>query len=98
VKTKAQIIEQVIEDAIKVTIEDEAQLTMIRRTLLKLIDPKQEQLRGKLQQEMLTYKVRLEQQRQGIEILKEMLETEEKKNNEYVLPTEKIEITHTGIF
>jgi len=80
-KTKAQIIEQVIEDAIKVTIEDEAQLTMIRRTLLKLIDPKQEQLRGKLQQEMLTYKVRLEQQRQGIEILQEMLEKENSSHN-----------------
>lgn len=75
-KTKAQIIEEVIEEAIKVTIEDEAQLTMIRRTLLKLIDPKQEQLRTKLQQEMLMYKVRLEQQAQGIEILQDMLEKE----------------------
>lgn len=75
-KTKAQIIEQVIEEAIKVTIEDEAQLTMIRRTLLKLIDPKQEELRTKLQQEMLMYKVRLEQQAQGIEILQDMLEKE----------------------
>jgi hypothetical protein len=93
-KTKAQIIEQVIEDAIKVTVEDEAQLTMIRRTLLKLIDPKHEELRNKLQQEMLTYKVRMEQQAQGIEILKEMLKKEEEKNSEYVLPTETIKVTH----
>ena len=75
-KTKAQIIKEVIENAIKVTIEDEAQLTMFRRTILKLIDPKQESLRSKLQEEILTIQVRLKQQEEGIEILKDMLEKE----------------------
>jgi len=80
-KTKAQIIEQVIEDAIKVTVEDEAQMIMIRRTLLKLIDPKQEELRGKLQEEIIKSQVRLEQQKQGIEVLKEMLQKENSSHN-----------------
>ena len=75
-KTKAQIITEVIEEAIKVIVQDEAQLTMIRRMILKLIDPKQEGLRTKLQQEILSIQVRMEQQEQGIEVLKDMLEKE----------------------
>ena len=75
-KTKAQIIEEVIDDAVKVNVQDEAQIIMLRRGLLKMIDPAKEPIRIKVQQEIENCRMRIDVQSEGIEVLKDMLEKE----------------------
>ena len=82
-KTKAQIIEQVIEEAIKTTVEDQAQVIMMRRGMLKMIDPAKEPTRLKIQQEINNYLMRITIQEEGIEVLKELLQKEKEKEIAY---------------
>lgn len=75
-KTKAQIIEEVIDDAVKINVQDEAQIIMLRRGLLKIIDPTKEPIRLKVQQEIDNCRMRIDVQSEGIRVLEEMLEKE----------------------